>query len=107
MHVCYHVIMLSCPAAPEKTTIVAFAPQVGKGKEGCGRVVVRKHLGIVRAYTMEASFMGADQVRDCGFTFFIVRHTCNPRFPPPDEVHGLKGSFHLSTSITGYAWFTR
>ncbi|CAM9810251.1 unnamed protein product, partial [Sphacelaria rigidula] len=35
--------------------------QVGKGKEGCGRVVVRKHLGIVRAYTMEASFMGADQ----------------------------------------------
>lgn len=37
--------------------------QVGKGKEGCGRVVVRKQLGIVNAYTMEASFMGADRVR--------------------------------------------
>lgn len=36
--------------------------QVGKGKEGCGRVVVRKQLGIVNAFTMEASFMGADQV---------------------------------------------
>ncbi|CAM9675104.1 unnamed protein product, partial [Laminaria digitata] len=34
---------------------------VGKGKEGCGRVVARKQLGIVNAYTMEASFMGADQ----------------------------------------------
>lgn len=37
--------------------------QIGKGKEGCGRVVVRKQLGIVNAYTMEASFMGADQVQ--------------------------------------------
>ncbi|CAN0500181.1 unnamed protein product, partial [Scytosiphon promiscuus] len=37
--------------------------QIGKGKEGCGRVVVRRQLGIVNAYTMEASFMGADQVR--------------------------------------------
>ena len=36
--------------------------KVGKGKEGCGRVVARKQLGIVNAYTMEASFMGADQV---------------------------------------------
>lgn len=36
--------------------------KIGKGKEGCGRVVVRKKLGIVNAYTMEASFMGADQV---------------------------------------------
>ncbi|CAN0488056.1 unnamed protein product, partial [Scytosiphon promiscuus] len=34
--------------------------KVGKGKEGCGRVVARKQLGIVNAYTMEASFMGAD-----------------------------------------------
>lgn len=38
--------------------------QIGKGKEGCGRVVVRKQLGIVNAYTMEASFMGADQVQN-------------------------------------------
>lgn len=36
--------------------------KVGKGKEGCGRVVARKQLGIVNAYTLEASFMGADQV---------------------------------------------
>lgn len=36
--------------------------QVGKGKEGCGRVVARRQLGIVNAYTLEASFMGADQV---------------------------------------------
>ncbi|CAN0147768.1 unnamed protein product, partial [Hapterophycus canaliculatus] len=34
---------------------------IGKGKEGCGRVVVRRQLGVVNAYTMEASFMGADQ----------------------------------------------
>ena len=40
--------------------------QVGKGKEGCGRVVVRKQLGVVNAYTMEASFMGADQVTSGG-----------------------------------------
>lgn len=38
--------------------------KVGKGKEGCGRVVARKQLGIVKAYTLEASFMGADQVND-------------------------------------------
>ncbi|CAM9264129.1 unnamed protein product [Ascophyllum nodosum] len=42
---------------------------VGKGKEGCGRVVVRKQLGVVNAYTMEASFMGADQGDLKGFHF--------------------------------------
>ncbi|CAB1120211.1 unnamed protein product [Ectocarpus sp. CCAP 1310/34] len=42
---------------------------IGKGKEGCGRVVVRKQLGIVNAYTMEASFMGADQGEFQGIHF--------------------------------------
>lgn len=69
---------VSCPATPEKTTVTIFAPQVGKGKEGCGRVVVRKHLGIVRAYTMEASFMGADQVRDYIFWFRVTLSTPAP-----------------------------
>ncbi|CAN0227561.1 unnamed protein product [Pylaiella littoralis] len=42
---------------------------IGKGKEGCGRVVVRRQLGIVNAYTMEASFMGADQGEFQGIHF--------------------------------------
>ncbi|CAM9979067.1 unnamed protein product, partial [Choristocarpus tenellus] len=42
---------------------------VGKGKEGCGRVVTRQKLGIINSYTMEASFMGADQGQFEGLHF--------------------------------------
>ena len=42
---------------------VSFADcnfQVKKGRDGTGRVVVSKELGIQNAYTMEATFCGAD-----------------------------------------------
>lgn len=53
--------------------------QIGKGKEGCGRVVVRRQLGIVNAYTMEASFMGADQVPDrCFLNISVKQHASQP-----------------------------
>lgn len=58
-------VLTCCGWLPSDTDFLlrTFVPlQVGKGKEGCGRVVMRKQLGIVNAYTMEASFMGADQV---------------------------------------------
>lgn len=62
--------------------------QIGKGKEGCGRVVVRKQLGIVNAYTMEASFMGADQVSTeqqflVDFNYFNTSSTPAPKICIP------------------------
>lgn len=40
-----------------------FVPlQVGNGNEGCGKVETPNCPGIVNTYTMEASFMGLDQI---------------------------------------------
>ena len=40
-----------------------------KSKDGCGRVVVARELGLLYAYTMEASFCGANFGRQCDCHF--------------------------------------
>jgi hypothetical protein len=43
--------------------------EVGKGKEGCGRVVLRKQYDLTNSFTLEASFIGADQGPLAGLHF--------------------------------------
>ena len=43
---------------------------IHKGRETCGRVVVRKEFNVINSYTLEASFLGSSLgvKRDCHFT---------------------------------------
>ena len=43
---------------------------IHKGRETCGRVVVRKEFNVINSYTLEASFLGSSLGvrRDCHFT---------------------------------------
>ncbi|CAM9240832.1 unnamed protein product [Chrysoparadoxa australica] len=74
--------------------------QVSKGKEGCGRVVVNRQLGISNSYTMEASFMGADQGELKGVHFNtshyesmgrtlceVLKNLCDPTQSKMDKIH--------------------
>lgn len=55
---------------------------------------MRKQLGIVNAYTMEASFMGADQVRDRHF--FIISILRVRYLQHEDIIFGANGIVHIS-----------
>jgi|EP01047_Picozoa_sp_COSAG01_P020674 hypothetical protein len=59
----------------KNSDIFSFADcnfKVQKSKEGCGRVVVARELGLLYSYTMEASFCGANFGRqsDCHFNSY-------------------------------------
>jgi hypothetical protein len=56
----------------KNSDIFSFADcnfKVQKSKDGCGRVVVARELGLLYAYTMEASFCGANFGRQCDCHF--------------------------------------